>query len=248
VLRLLKLTLICSLAAMAQGLPQIAEGDWTFHVSGAADFPIRIARTADPNFTGAYAGTVILNGKIVAPSAGLNLIISWIYVSSNIPGSGFTYFGVLAADGKSVSGTWGVSPSQLSGGSWSASLNAAPAPPTTATTGCDTKSLNGAFSFLLTGYLQTDTGAVSVHVLGRMVVDGTGALTGSETMSSGGVILSRSISGKYSVSPECIASIQVTDDAGAQSNFNSVISAVGKTLQLIQTDSGTVISGTAYQQ
>jgi len=247
-LRLVKVALICALSAMAQSLPQIAEGDWTFHVSGASDFPIRIARTSDANFTGAYAGTVIMNGKTVAPSGGLNLMISWFYVSPNIPGSGWeTYFGLLASDGKSASGTYGVSPSQSSG-TWSALLNAAPAPPTTATTGCDAKSFNGAFSFLLTGYIQSDSGTVSVHVLGRMTVDGAGALAASETASAGGIILSRSISGKYSVSPECIASIQVTDGAGAQSNFNAIISAGGKTVQFIQTDAGTVVSGTAFQQ
>jgi hypothetical protein len=196
----------------------------------------------------------VFTGKMYPPSGGVNLLISWIYGSSNVPGSNLTYFGLLAFDGKSISGTYGVSPSQTVA-AWSAKLATAATPPTPTTTPqptsastCDVKSLSGAYSFLLTGAVQTEGGPVAVHIVGRISADGAGALAGLEYATAAGTFQKRILTGQYDVSADCTTAIQITDDLGTKSAFVGALSAAGKTLQVIQSDSGAAVSGTGYQQ
>jgi uncharacterized protein (TIGR03437 family) len=58
---------------------------------------------------------------IVAPVAGLDLILKWDTSRTDVPRPDATYFGGIASDGMSIQGTYGLSPSQ-SIGTWSAKL------------------------------------------------------------------------------------------------------------------------------
>jgi hypothetical protein len=89
---------------------------------------------------------------------------------------------------------------------------------------------------------------VITNIIGRISSDGSGTLKGSEYVNVEGTTTSTLLTGQYDVSSDCMAVLHITDDSGVQSNYRGAISSSGKMVQLMQVDTGTVISGTAYQQ
>jgi hypothetical protein len=109
---------------------------------------------------------------------------------------------------------------------------------------CSNASLKGNYGFVLTG---VNNAAVLTATVGQIIADGSGGLTGSETVSNDGVITSNvSISGTYAVSKNCTATATITPAGGSASNYFLVV--IGTQFQIVETDTGYTESGYAEAQ
>ena len=118
-----------------------------------------------------------------------------------------------------------------------------------AASGCSVSSLNGPFSFSTTGFFTNNGQLGLASNVGRILLDGTGNLSGSETASVNGTILRNfGFSGTYTVAQDCTGSATLQPSTGgAPSPIDFVITANGTLLQLMYTIDGFSVSGTAYQ-
>lgn len=75
-------------------------------------------------------------------------------------------------------------------------------------------------------------------MVGRLVSDGTGALTGSDTYNYDGQIFRQTLTGSYTVSDDCTGTITITGASSGTSHFDIVINNNGLEADIVQTDSG----------
>jgi hypothetical protein len=124
----------------------------------------------------------------------------------------------------------------------SATLWAQPALPAGS---CSNASLTGKYGFVING----TTGGSPITTVGQISTDGNGTIAGFETTSLNGVITSNvSLLGTYQINSRCTGTATITPAGGSPLNFRLAIVAGGKQIQLIETDSGTTESGSAYAQ
>ena len=100
------------------------------------------------------------------------------------------------------------------------------------------------FAANLTG---TDNGIGQAATVGQLILDGKGNVSGTGTFSLSGTIISDTITGTYTEDANCTGTAQITPSGFSTLNFNFVVVNGGKELLLIETDSGTIVSGTAQQ-
>lgn len=84
-------------------------------------------------------------------------------------------------------------------------------------------------------------------IVGRIVLDGHGNLGGTETFSVGGIISVVPVTGTYTVSGDCLGTVQIIPSGFPTENFNMVVVNQGKEMLLIETDATTLIEGTVQQ-
>jgi hypothetical protein len=85
----------------------------------------------------------------------------------------------------------------------------------------------------------TIVGLGPVTSVGEVTYDGKGNSNATYTLSANGTILPVTVTGTYTVNPDCTATAVETP-----SHFNFVITPDGSTVWWISTDEGTVLSGT----
>jgi hypothetical protein len=86
--------------------------------------------------------------------------------------------------------------------------------------GCSAGSIQGSFGYQYNGFVFPFAGAPSMVPIadaGRVVADGNGNYTGSDTFSVAGVTLRSTQSGTYTVNSDC------TGSSAAQDNFGNII-------------------------
>jgi hypothetical protein len=94
-------------------------------------------------------------------------------------------------------------------------------------------------------YLGCNTG--DVLELGRILFDGSGNLSGIETVSADGTIIQNfSFTGNYTVNSDCTGSATFLTN-GAKSPVNLIVTANGTMAQYISTLNGFSVAGTLYQ-
>ena len=71
--------------------------------------------------------------------------------------------------------------------------------------GCSTETVAGNWGFTLTGTLLPPTGAVPVAAVGTLAVNGAGNISGTEARSVGGGFANETITGTWTVNPDCTA-------------------------------------------
>ncbi|MGA9352397.1 MAG: hypothetical protein WBV46_01820 [Terriglobales bacterium] len=109
---------------------------------------------------------------------------------------------------------------------------------------CSNATLKGSFGFVLTGVNSSE---VLTATVGQMTADGSGGLTGSETVSNDGVITSNvSMTGSYSLAKNCTGTATITPAAGSASNYSLVV--IGTQIQMVETDTGYTEAGYAVEQ
>jgi hypothetical protein len=107
---------------------------------------------------------------------------------------------------------------------------------------CTNLTIKGSYGFLLTGTKSNTSAAI----VGQITADGSGHLTGSETVSANGVISSNvALTGKYSISAACTGTAQITASGFSAANYKITIVSTGKQIEMVDTDSGTTESGYA---
>ncbi len=115
--------------------------------------------------------------------------------------------------------------------------------------GCATQSLKGPFIYKFDGnYFDNQGYNYPYSAVGRVVPDGNGALTATETNSIfGNVKRNATYTGTYTVNNDCSGSM-VFQYSGGASNYDFVFIQATNQLHLIESDQGVTISGTATAQ
>jgi hypothetical protein len=109
---------------------------------------------------------------------------------------------------------------------------------------CSNATLKSNYGFVLSGVNNT---AVLTATVGQITADGSGGLTGSETISNDGVITSNvSISGSYALNKNCTGTATITPAGGTASNYSLIV--IGTGIQMIETDAGYTEYGYAQAQ
>jgi hypothetical protein len=120
--------------------------------------------------------------------------------------------------------------------------------PVAAQESCSTRTVEGEFALLAQG--QTEDLQHTTANLGRIMVDGRGGLTGSLTLSVNGQIArDQRVRGTYVVNADCTGTEQFTigpDPTLRTADF--VIADHGREIEFLETDTGTVFSGSATRQ
>jgi len=112
---------------------------------------------------------------------------------------------------------------------------------------CNNASASGSYQASISGFGVSPGAIVPVAYAGELTTNGSGSLQGSDAISQGGVVNSRTYSANYSVNSDCSGSEVVKDSLGETANVDFFITDQGGNVEFIQTDTGLVISGQAQQ-
>ena len=115
--------------------------------------------------------------------------------------------------------------------------------------GCSNATLKGTFAFTANGFFSPPppAGAVPVAEVGTQTFDGNGGTTGAATLSQGGTILKATVTGTYSVNPDCTGILNV-QGGGQKSQLFFAIDDTGNEILLICMDQGFTLTGIARRQ
>ena len=109
---------------------------------------------------------------------------------------------------------------------------------------CDPKGLHGPYGLSLTGSTTIGGSTRPVAVLGRLVFDDSGNVSGTVSTSFTGLILGNPVTGKYQSLADCSVTWSLQDDSGGFQHFAGTMSADGGRVGFGQTDPGGAQSGT----
>ena len=115
-------------------------------------------------------------------------------------------------------------------------------------TNCTNANITGTYGYTFSGWIFTSTGQFPFADSGSLAFDGKGGLTGSDTYSYDGQIQPRTLTGTYTISTDCTGTATLSDNLGNSAHLNLVVVDNGQSIQFAQSDSGTVISGSAAMQ
>jgi hypothetical protein len=120
--------------------------------------------------------------------------------------------------------------------------------------GCSNASLTGTFVFTAAGFLVAPPQFAGPFAgVGTQTFDGNGGTTATETVSQKGNILNVTITGTYTINPDCTGSmtLNITSQNPPVSLTNHLSFAIddnGAEFRAIQTDPGVVVTGTGRKQ
>jgi hypothetical protein len=125
------------------------------------------------------------------------------------------------------------------------------APVAHAQNACDASTFTGAYGYTESGYAYDVQG--NIYILastGRMVADGNGGLTGTETSSLDGTIVRRQYTGTYTMTGDCVGSVTLQFASATAGAIHGDIVAVNNARQInfVQTDANFVFSGVLTRQ
>ena len=111
---------------------------------------------------------------------------------------------------------------------------------------CTNASLRGSFGIKFDGASVTRGGVASATLV---TFDGAGNFTGSDVTSLNGTIVRRTLTGTYTVNPDCTGSLKFLSDLTMnEADGDFVIVDGGKQLLIVESDSGWVATGVATKQ
>lgn len=121
-----------------------------------------------------------------------------------------------------------------------------------AQTGCDLSSFSGAYGYKLDGTVYDNQGNLYfIASAGRVVADGSGGLTGSDTYSFDGTIGKRTYTGTYTMNADCTgsATLQLTIGNSTGSVHGDIVAVDGaREIEFVETDTNYILSGTFKKQ
>jgi hypothetical protein len=107
---------------------------------------------------------------------------------------------------------------------------------------CSNTTIQGSWGFLLAGANSNKLTAV----VGQITADGKGGLTGSETISSNGVISSNlALTGTYSITTTCTGTATITPSGLPTAKYNLTVVSTGKQIEMVDTAPGSTEFGYA---
>jgi hypothetical protein len=115
--------------------------------------------------------------------------------------------------------------------------------------GCDATTVTGAYGYTLSGTVYDNYGYIyMLGAAGRMVSDGNGNLTGTDTLSFDGTIAKRQYTGTYTMNADCTGSLTLTMPGGGTMHADIVAVNNGKELNMVQTDTAYIVTAVLKQQ
>ena len=112
---------------------------------------------------------------------------------------------------------------------------------------CTVQDVNGAYVFAVNGWYSSNGTLQPTSDAGKLAANGAGTFSLTDAVSQAGTVTSRTIPGTYAINADCTGLATFNDPAGA-SHASFTLVSLGREIQFIQTDPGTVISGTAQRQ
>lgn len=110
---------------------------------------------------------------------------------------------------------------------------------------CTDAGVKHAFSMQLTGSVIS-VGQVAMG--GQLVLNGSGSITGTSTLSLDGKIVNAvPTKGTYSVGSNCMGTMQITPKGQSPINLALVVVDAGKEIFVVETDTNTIVSGTLLE-
>jgi hypothetical protein len=109
---------------------------------------------------------------------------------------------------------------------------------------CDPNAFRGAYGFSLTGTTTIGGPARPVAVVGRLVLEDSGKLSGISSASFTGLIFGNPVTGRYEALTDCSVTWILQDDSGNFQHFAGTMSADGGRVAFRQTDPGGAGNGT----
>jgi len=114
---------------------------------------------------------------------------------------------------------------------------------------CTNAGVKGSFGFETTGVFLAGTPATAVAFIGELKLtvnpSGEGVVSGSIAASEDGTFLAEvPVTGSYTVAPDCRGRVIITPTGLSEMRFSVVIVDGGKEMLAVETDAGTVVSGT----
>ena len=113
-----------------------------------------------------------------------------------------------------------------------------PALPVLADDVCNPTDLYGPYAFQLTGSTSISGTPRPTAVLGRLVFDGHGSLTGTASATFRGLLLGNPVTGDYEAKSDCSVVFKLQDDSGAFQSFTGSLSPDGTNVVFKQTGPG----------
>ena len=117
---------------------------------------------------------------------------------------------------------------------------------------CSNRIVSGRYAYDIQGTIFAPPPVTPAAAVGVADFDGMGSLTISDVASFAGTVVSRTGSGTYSVQPDCTATLSLTIltglPVGTIFHLRGVIIGRGAEIKFIQTDQGTMFTGTAERQ
>jgi hypothetical protein len=116
--------------------------------------------------------------------------------------------------------------------------------------GCDATSLNAAYGYSISGFFYDNLGNLNTYnSVGRVVADGQGNITGKDTASTDGSTTSgETLTGTYTVNSDCTGSLTINSPSSGNLKLDFVTTNNGNELQLIVTNGGANLAGSAKKQ
>ena len=117
---------------------------------------------------------------------------------------------------------------------------------------CSNRIVSGRYAYDIQGTIFAPPPVTPAAAVGVADFDGMGSLTISDVASFAGTVVSRTGSGTYSVQPDCTLTLSLTIltgfPVGTPFHLHGVIIGRGEEIKFIQTDQGTMFTGTAERQ
>ena len=108
---------------------------------------------------------------------------------------------------------------------------------------CDSNALKGAYGFSLTGNTTIGGATRPVAVVGRLVFEDSGNLSGISSAAFTGLILGNPVTGKYDAHSDCSVTWSLQDDSGNFQHFAGTLSGDGASVTFHQSDPGGAENG-----
>ena len=109
---------------------------------------------------------------------------------------------------------------------------------------CTNASISGSYGYTLSGWIFTSTGGEYPFAdFGTLTSNEKGSFSGTSTFSFDGTIQAPTVTGTYSVNSNCTGTATLKDSAGDVIVLSLVIADNGQSIQLVESDQGTVVSG-----
>jgi hypothetical protein len=87
--------------------------------------------------------------------------------------------------------------------------------------------------------------SVNVAIIGQLELNGHGKVTGTVSVNGNYSNSVKTVTGTYTEESDCTGTLEITPKGSSALHFNTVFVNDGTELLLVETDTGTVIGGTA---
>jgi hypothetical protein len=112
---------------------------------------------------------------------------------------------------------------------------------------CTNAIFNGTYYYVLSGDLASGNAIYPYAELGKLVADGQGNVSGRSQASVGGLLSSYTLSGNYSVQPNCSGTLALTVNSKAGSPITFQVVNGGEGAVISESQQSAVIAGRAYR-